>query len=76
MTEERLGKEIVEIFKKNLNCKTNEEVLEAITDVVFWANVKWANVAMGGGKNENLKTAREIEMDFCRIWRDLKDLKK
>lgn len=76
MTEEKLGKEIIEIFKKNLNCETNEEVLEAITDIVFWAEVKWANVARGGGKNEDLKTARKIEMDFCRIWGDLKDLEK
>jgi hypothetical protein len=76
MTDERLGKEIIEIFKKNLKCETNEEVLEAITDAVFWAELKWSNVARGGGKNEDLKAAREIEMDFCRIWCDLKDLAK
>ena len=76
MTEEKLGKEIIKIFKKNLNCETNEEVLEAITDMVFWAEMKWANVARGGGKNENLNAARKIEMDFCRIQSDLKDLKK
>ena len=76
MTEKKLGKEIIEIFKKNLNCETNEEVLQAIIETVFWAEVKWANVARGGGKNENLKAAREIEMDYLRIQSDLRDLKK
>ena len=76
MTEEKLGKEIIEIFKKNLNCETNEEVLGAIIETVFWAEVKWANVARGGGKNEYLKAAREIEMDYLRIQSDLRDLKK
>ena len=35
--------------------------------MVFFFFMKWANVARGGGKNENLNAARKIEMDFCGI---------